>query len=487
MGQFFNLQDLGAIAPELELMLFGMILLIADLLVENKKWLGIISLGGIAWSGYFLVRLHGVEVTAYGGLLAIDQFAWFFKLLFLMGAALAIIISMKYLDIEREHHGEYYALILFATMGMMFMAGAMDLITLYISLETMAIATYVLVGFLRGNQRSNEASLKYFLLGAFSSGILLYGMSLLYGIAGSTRFSDITDALQQRLESHPSDPIALVALVTICGGLFFKIAAVPFHQWTPDAYEGAPTSITAYMSVAVKAASFAMLVRIFWFALMPLRPHWVLILTVVSVLTMSVGNIAAMTQTNIKRLLAYSSISHAGYLLLGLIAGNSTDLNPTGVTGIVMYLFVYTFTNIGVWAVVVALRRKDIVGEQVDDLNGLIYKQPAAAILMLIFLLSLAGMPPTGGFIAKYYLFAGLIETNHAKLAVIAVLNAAVSMYFYLRIVVAMFMKESNEKTGLALSPGIVVALALALIFTMWIGFYPDPFIHLAREAVFLS
>jgi NADH-quinone oxidoreductase subunit N len=484
MGQFFNLQDLGAIAPELELMLFGMILLIADLLVEDKKWLGFISLGGIAWSGYFLVRLHGIHTAAYSGLLAIDEYSWFFKLLFLTGAALAIIISLKYLDIEREHHGEYYALILFATMGMMFMAGAMDLITLYISLETMAIATYILVGFLRGNQRSNEASLKYFLLGAFSSGVILYGMSLLYGIAGSTRFSEISDALEQR---PANDPISMIALVALTAGLFFKIAAVPFHQWTPDAYEGAPTSITAYMSVAVKAASFAMMLRIFWFALLPLRPHWVLILTVVSILTMSVGNIAAMTQTNIKRLLAYSSISHAGYILLGLIAGNATELNPTGVTGIVIYLFVYTFTNIGVWAIVVALRRKDIIGEQVDDLNGLIYKQPTAAVLMLIFLLSLAGMPPTGGFIAKYYLFAGLIDSDHSKLAVIAVLNAAVSMYFYLRIVVAMFMKESNEKTGLALSPGIVVALALALIFTLWIGFYPDPFIHLAREAVFLS
>jgi len=476
MGQFFNVQDLGAIAPELELMLFGMILLIADLLVEDKKWLGFIALGGTAWSGYFLVRLHGVEVSAYSGLLNIDQFAWFFKLLFLLAAALTIVISLKYLDIEREHHGEYYALIMFATMGMMFMAGAMDLITMYISLETMAIATYVLVGFLRGNQRSNEASLKYFLLGAFSSGILLYGMSLLYGIAGSTRFGDIADALDQR---SLGDPISMIALVAIAAGLFFKIAAVPFHQWTPDAYEGAPTSITAYMSVAVKAASFAMMVRIFLGALSPLREHWVVILTVISILTMSVGNIAAMTQTNIKRLLAYSSISHAGYILLGLIAGNAT-----GLTAIPLYLFAYTFTNIGVWAVVVALRRKDIIGEQVDDLNGLIYKQPTAAILMLIFLLSLAGVPPTGGFIAKYYLFAGLIESDHSKLAVIAVLNAAVSVYFYLRIVVAMFMKESNEKTGLALSPGIVFALAVALLFTLWIGFYPDPFISLA-QAVF--
>jgi NADH-quinone oxidoreductase subunit N len=477
MGQFFNLQDLGAIAPELELMLFGMILLIADLLVENKKWLGYIRLGGIAWSGYFLIRLYGIQpVFAYNGLLIIDPFSWFFKLLFLIAAALTIVISMKYLDIEREHHGEYYALIMFATMGMMFMAGAMDLITLYISLETMAIATYILVGFLRGNQRSNEASLKYFLLGAFSSGILLYGMSLLYGIAGSTRFRDIADALDQR---GISDPISLIALITICAGIFFKIAAVPFHQWTPDAYEGAPTSITAYMSVAVKAASFAMMLRVFIYAISPLYPQWMPILTIVSVLTMSVGNIAAMTQTNLKRLLAYSSISHAGYLLLGLIAGNAT-----GLTAIPLYLFAYTFTNIGVWAIVVALRRKNIVGEQIDDLNGLIYKQPTAAVLMLVFLLSLAGMPPTAGFIAKYYLFAGLIESNHSKLAVIAVLNAAVSMYFYLRVVVAMFMKESNEKTGLMLSPGIVFALAVGMILTVAIGFYPDPFIKLASAVV---
>src|SRR5712671_337989 len=426
MGQFFNVQDLGAIAPELELMLFGMILLIADLLVEDKKWLGFISLGGIAWSGYFLWRLHGIEVSAYSGLLVIDQFSWFFKLLFLLAAALTIAVSLKYLDIEKEHHGEYYALIMFATMAMMFMAGAMDLITLYISLETMAIATYVLVGFLRGNQQSNEASLKYFLLGAFSSGILLYGMSLLYGMTGSTRLTDIADALDQR---SLNDPVSLIALVTISTGIFFKIAAVPFHQWTPDAYEGAPTSITAYMSVAVKAASFAMMVRLFMIALFPLRPQWVPILSVVSALTMTVGNVAAITQTNIKRMLAYSSISHAGYLLLGIIAGN-----PTGLTAIPIYLFAYTFTNIGVWAIVVALRRKDIIGEQIDDLNGLIYKQPTAAVLMLIFLLSLAGMPPTAGFIAKYFLFAGLVETQHSTLAIIAVLNAAVSMYFYLRV-----------------------------------------------------
>lgn len=479
MEPFFRPQDLGAIGPELELALFGMILLVADLLVESKRVLGYIALAGIAWSGFFLWRLNGANVSAYGDLLRIDQFAWFFKLIFLIAAALAILISLRYLDIEREQHGEYYALILFATMGMMFMVGAMDLITLYIGLETMAIATYILVGFLRGSPRSNEASLKYFLLGAFSSGILLYGFSLLYGIAGSTRYGAIADALAER---PVTDPLSMMALVTVCAGMFFKIAAVPFHQWTPDAYEGAPTSITAYMSVAVKAASFAMIVRLFMIPLWDLRPQWVLIFSVVAALTMTVGNIAAITQSSVKRLLAYSSISHAGYVLLGLIAANQT-----GMTAIPIYLLVYTFTNLGVWAIVVGLRRKDVIGEHIDEMSGLFFKHPAVAVVMLILLLSLAGIPPTAGFIGKYYLFAGLIETNHNLLAVIAVLNAAISMYFYLRIVVAMFMRDATEKTGLALSRGLVATMAIALIFTLWIGLYPDPFITMARNAVGLQ
>jgi NADH-quinone oxidoreductase subunit N len=343
----------------------------------------------------------------------------------------------------------------------------------------MAIATYILVGFLRGNPRSNEASLKYFLLGAFSSGILLYGFSLLYGLAGSTRFGAIADALAQR---PPNDPIALLALITVSAGMFFKIAAVPFHQWTPDAYEGAPTSITAYMSVAVKTASFAMMVRVFMIALYPLHTHWVAIMSVVAVLTMTVGNIAAITQSNVKRLLAYSSISHAGYVLLGLIAGNET-----GLVAIPIYLLIYTFTNLGAWAIIVALRRKDVVGEHIDEMNGLFFKHPTAALLMLIFLLSLAGIPPTAGFIGKYFLFAATIQTGHNVLAVIAVLNAAISIYFYLRIVVAMFMRDATEKTGLALSPGIMTTMFVAVIFTLLIGLYPDPIISMARQAFSLG
>src|SRR5437870_2332917 len=479
MSQFFQIQDIGAITPELELVAFGMFLLIFDLLIPDKRKLGLIALAGIAISGFFLYKATGIELSAYGGVLAVDQFANFFKLIFLVAAALSIALSLKYLDIERENHGEYYALILFATTGMMFMAGAVDLVTLYIGLETMAIATYILVGFLRSNQRSNEASMKYFLLGAFSSGILLYGMSLLYGLSGSTRFVDIAEALSRR---PLTDPISMMAMITLSAGMFFKVAAVPFHQWTPDAYEGAPTSITAFMSVAVKAASFAMMVRIFMIAIYPLRPQWIAIMAAVSVLTMTIGNIAAITQSNVKRLLAYSSISHAGYILIGFIAGNATGLTAVG-----LYLLIYTFTNIGVWTVIVALRRKDVIGEHIDDMAGLYFKHPGAAVLMLIFLLSLAGIPPTAGFIGKYYLFAAAIETGHNVLAVIAVLNAAISLYFYFRIVVSMFMRDATEKTGLTYAPGLTMTLAIATVFTLLIGIYPDPFIAMARHAVVLG
>src|SRR5215472_6775393 len=459
MPQFFqsiSIQDIGAIVPELELAVFGMFILIFDLLVVEKRKLGYFALAGIAASAVFLFRLRSVDFSAYGGALSVDSFAMFFKLIFLLGAALSIAISLKYLDIERENHGEYYALILFATMGMMFMAGAVDLVTLYIGLETMAIATYVL-------------------LGAFSSGILLYGMSLLYGISGSTRFVDIAEALQRR---PLTDPISLMAMITLSAGMFFKVAAVPFHQWTPDAYEGAPTSITGFMSVAVKAASFAMLVRIFMVAIYPLRPEWLPIMVAVSIMTMTIGNIAAITQSNVKRMLAYSSISHAGYVLIGFIAGNET-----GLTAVPLYLLIYTFTNLGVWAVVVALRRKDVIGEHIDDMAGLFFRHPAGAVLMLLFLLSLAGIPPTAGFIGKYYLFAAAIQTGHNSLAVIAVLNAAISIYFYFRIVVSMFMRDATEKTGLVYAPGLTMTLAIATVFTLLIGVYPDPFIAMARHA----
>jgi NADH-quinone oxidoreductase subunit N len=477
VGEFFQLSDLRAIAPELALTVFGLSLLVLDLLVRDKRKLGYWALGGLSVSAILLFRNSDIAAgleSAYGGQIVVDPFSDYFKLIFLIAAGLTIGLSMRYLDIEGEQHGEYYALLLFATMGMMFMAGGTDLVTLYIGLETMAIATYILVGFLRRSQRSNEASVKYFLLGAFSSGVLLYGMSLLYGISGSTNLNEIADALTRR----GADPVSLIAMITVAAGLFFKIGAVPFHQWTPDAYEGAPTSVTAFMSVGVKAASFAMMVRVFMTGIGPLRDQWVPVLAAVAVMTITLGNVAALQQTNVKRLLAYSSISHAGFVLLGLIAGNET-----GMIAIVLYLFVYTFMNVGAWGIVVALRRKNVIGENIDEMNGLSAKHPVAAVVMLIFLLSLAGIPPTAGFIAKYYLFAAIIETEHFTLAVIAALNVAIGLYYYMRVVVAMFIAEPGEATGISFSRGVASVLVITLALTILIGIYPEWFINWAASA----
>jgi len=340
----------------------------------------------------------------------------------------------------------------------------------------MALCFYVMVGFLRGDKRSNEAATKYLLLGAFSSGFLVYGFSIMYGIAGSTRLTDVAAAIAAR---DAWDPVVFLAMATTSVGLLFKISAAPFHMWAPDAYEGAPTTITAYLSVASKAASFAFLLRIFLGPLASARVSWEPLLAVVAVLTMTIGNLAAISQSNIKRLLAYSSISHAGYMLLGLIAGNET-----GIQGILVYVLVYTFMNLGAFLVVVAMRRKNIIGEDLDDMAGLMYKSPGYAVLMLVVLLSLAGIPPTAGFLGKYYIFLSLIETGHYLLAVVATLYVAVAIYYYFRLVRSMFVGEATELAPVSSSFGLRVALVASGILTLIIGIYPEPFLQLAQRSI---
>src|SRR5208282_1428673 len=382
-------------------------------------------------------------------------------------------------EVEEANVGEYYALLLFSAVGMMFLASGTDLIVLFIALELMALCEYVLTGFLRGSRRSNEAAVKFFLLGAFSSGLLLYGMSLLYGIGGSTKLSIIAEHLRDR---PASDPLSWIALITLLAGMFFKIAAVPFHQWTPDAYEGAPTSITAFISVAPKVASFAFMIRILFMGLWPLRVEWQALTIGVAIATMTLGNLAAITQSNIKRFFGYSTISHVGYLLLGLVA--AADGSGDGLRAIVIYLIVYAFMNLGAFAVIIMMRRRDIIGDEIDDLSGLMSRAPALALLMLIFLLSLAGIPPTAGFIGKYYIFLSLIETGHYYLAVLGVVYSVVALYYYFRIVVVMFMKRPLDEVPLATSFALRVALGVTLAMTLAIGIYPQPIIVIAREAI---
>jgi len=486
-NQFFQRADYAAITPEIVLTMFGLGILLIDFLIQEKrdKYLNAVTaLIGLGMAGVQLVRfwrgtLVPIPHSGFGGAFTLDSFALYFKLIIVIATALVVLISAKYLEIEEAHFGEYYALLLFSAVGMMFMTSGRDLIVLFIALELMALCEYVLTGFLRGSRRSNEAAMKFFLLGAFSSGLLLYGMSLLYGIGNSTNLAVIAG----RLADRPSpDPLSWMAMITLLAGLFFKVAAVPFHQWTPDAYEGAPTSITAFISVAPKAASFALLLRILLVGIWPMRAEWQMLTIGVAVATMTLGNLAAITQTNIKRFFGYSTISHVGYLLLGLVA--AADGNKEGVTAIAIYLLVYSFMNLGAFAVIIMMRRKNLLGDEIDDLSGLMTRAPGSAILMLIFLLSLAGIPPTAGFIGKYFILLALIQTRHYVLAVLAVAFAVVALYYYFRIVVAMFMKNPPDTVPLATSPGLTVALGVTLGMTLLVGIYPQPFIVLAREVV---
>jgi NADH-quinone oxidoreductase subunit N len=504
--------DLQLIAPELILTVCACVALVMEVILpyRKSKLTAYFSLGGLALAFVSLaVQWRGLSgampVDAFYGMVRIDGFALLFKAIFLISAALAIGISTRFLDIEGEQHGEYYALILFATVGMMFIACGYDLISLYISLELMALTFYVLVAFTKREKKSNEAAMKYFLLGAFSSGILLYGMSLIYGIAGSTNIGEIgtsfsqlmpkvqtaIEAVRSRNFSNEQEalaglrPLMLLGMIALGAGLFFKVAAVPFHMWAPDVYEGAPTSVTAFLSTGSKAASFALYARIFSEALGGMREDWAPLLGLVAAITIMVGNWAAVTQENSKRLLAYSSISNAGYLLLALVANNLF-----GYIGLIVYLFVYTFMNMGAFGVIISLRRRGIIGDNVDDLTGLGQKAPLMAAMMALFMLSLGGLPVTGGFIGKYFLFGGLILRGQADkkawyywLAGWAILNTVVSFYYYFRFIKVMYLGDRiADNKPLALSPALQMALVISVIGIILIGIYPQPLISLAQD-----
>jgi NADH-quinone oxidoreductase subunit N len=488
-SQMFTGTDYLLSLPMILLTLFALGILMIDLMIPAEwKWtnavtafVGILFAGAGVWKiQHALDGSHLIAQQGFLGALVVDRFAIFFWYLFLAGAAVTILISARYLEIEHENHGEFYALILFSVVGMMCMASGFDIVLIFIGLELMAISTYVLVGFLRTNRRSNEAALKYLLLGAFSSGIFAYGLSLFYGLSGSTNLQVIGRMLEMRIRANGghADPVAVLALLTTSVGLFFKIAAVPFHQWAPDAYEGAPTSVTGFMSVAVKSAAWAMLLRIYIWGLYPLRPVYLPLLIFVAIATMTGANLAALTQNNLKRLLAYSSIAHVGYILLGLIAGDAIYPTEDGIKGILIYLMVYTFMNLGAFAVITSLRQRDVIGDEIDDIAGLFQRAPTEAVLMLIFLLSLAGIPPLAGFYGKYFVFLGLIESGHYVLASFGVLYAVFGLYYYMRVANAMFMRDALDKTRLPVSIAMRTALGVTALATIVIGIFPEQFIR---------
>jgi NADH-quinone oxidoreductase subunit N len=493
-----NVSDLRLIAPELILTLCACVALVMEVILpyRKSKLTAYFALAGIALAFVSLaLQITGpMPIDGFYGMVRIDGFAILFRIIFLISAALAIGISTRFLDIEGEQHGEYYSLILFATVGMMFIACGYDLISLYISLELMALTFYVLVAFTKRERKSNEAAMKYFLLGAFSSGVLLYGMSLIYGLAGSTNVGEISSSVSDivtKIQSDPNianlRPLLLLGMIALAAGLFFKVAAVPFHMWAPDVYEGAPTSVTAFLSTGSKAASFALYARIFSEALPAMRADWAPLLGLVAAITIMVGNWAAVTQENSKRLLAYSSISNAGYLLLALIANNEY-----GRIGLIIYIFVYTLMNMGAFGVIISLRRRGIIGDNVDDLTGLAQKAPLMAAMMAIFMLSLGGLPMTGGFIGKYFLFGGLILQGAAEnktwyywLAGWAILNTVVSFYYYVRFIKVMYLGDRiADNKPLALSPALQVSLIACLIGVIAIGILPHKVLKITRDLV---
>jgi NADH-quinone oxidoreductase subunit N len=457
-----SLSDFWFILPELVLTAGSLVVLIADVLLPRRNqvlaWIAIAVLGATAVA---LVPIAGAHQEV-ARLIAVDRFALFFKIVFLTAAIITVLMSIRYLDVEGASPGEYYFLILCATLGMMVMAGGIDLITIFIGLETMAVSFYILTGFIKPNQRSNEAAVKYFLLGAFSLGILLYGMSLMYGLSGTTNLRAMTFTGLQR------DPRLILAVILVVAGVGFKIAAVPFHMWAPDVYEGAPTPVTAFLSVGSKAASFAMLLRIFVEGLPSMNADWRLLFEVLSIVTMTIGNLAALTQTNLKRMLAYSSIAHAGYVLIGVVAGT-----PRGISAMLIYLLVYAFMQLGAFGVIVLMRRTDVVGDELKDFSGLSFRHPFAAFAMLLFMLSLGGIPPTAGFMGKFWLFSAAIDAGYYALAVIGVLNSAVSLYYYVRIVVFMYLKREAIGSEPRTNPALAVALAVAVAATLVLGVYP--------------
>jgi NADH-quinone oxidoreductase subunit N len=497
VSPFYTTVDNLAIQPALILAIFGCAVLLLEFVlgrtkaIRTRRWTLGLSLAGLAFTGRSLMTQRDAMLadagrfTAFSGAVSVDGFALFFNWIFLAASLVTILISYRYLQIENEDRAEYYGLVLLAQCGMYFLAAGTDLVTIFIGLELMALSFYILVGFLRGEQRSNEAAMKYFLLGVFSSALLAYGFSLLFGIAGSTRLKEIGTAIQ----AHSlRDPVVLVALGVTSAALLFKISAVPFHMWAPDAYEGAPAPVTAFLSVGSKAASFALLLRFFLEPLSSLRDAWQPLIVAVAVLSMTAGNLAAITQRNLKRLIAYSSISHAGYILLGLVSGNET-----GFQGIAVYVLAYTFTNLGALLIVAALRKKHSEGlqEELGDISGLARRNPAYAAFMVVFLLSLAGLPPTAGFLGKYYIFLSLIQTGHNILAVVATLYVAVAVYYYFGIAKMMYTGEeprgstdtesASKGSLISSSLGVRVALGITAAATIAIGLYPEPFLRFAE------
>jgi NADH-quinone oxidoreductase subunit N len=429
---------------------------------------------------YFSKGLWGADVSLFSGLYVIDGFGTFFKVVILVILALVTIISRRYMEREGQPAGEYYSLMSLGALGMMCMVSSNHFITIFIGLEVMSLAIYVLCGLFREHIRSVEASLKYFLLGAFATAFLLYGMALTYGSTGLLDIVKIGAFVQ--VAGFKASPILLMGMAFLIIGFGFKIASVPFHMWTPDVYEGAPTSITAFMATGVKLAAFAAFLRVFYTAFYSFIPEWSVVLWFLAVLTMTVGNVVALVQTNLKRLLAYSSIAHAGYLLVAFITGDKILSSS-----ILFYLLAYAFMNIGAFTVIILLGRKGEENEEIENYAGLAVRHPFIALCMSIFLLSLTGIPPLAGFMGKFYVFSAAVKSHFYWLAIIGVLNSAVAAFYYLRVLMYMYFRDPMKDIGrIDMAPGYILVMLISVAALIYIGIFPREFLLMAEKSVLI-
>lgn len=473
--------NFAAIMPSLVLACFSMALLLINAFSRRGATAHVagISLLALVVTGFSALSAWDNPQVGFAGHVVLDNFAVFFTFVFLISAALTVLMSDAYLKREGYPIGEFYSLILFSTVGAMIMASGTDLMTIFLGLEVLSVSLYVLAGFFRGQKKSNEAGLKYFLLGAFSTGFLLYGMALIYGVAGTTNLVDIGAHFSLSPQSA-TNPVAIAGMMLMATGFLFKIAIAPFHMWAPDVYEGSPTPITAFMSAGPKAAAFAAFMRIFIVSLSSMQSTWETAFWVLAVLTMIAGNFLALNQQNLKRMLAYSSIAHAGYAMVGLVAANAI-----GVSGVLYYMLAYGFMNIGAFAVLVLIGKKGEENLTLDGIRGFGYKRPLLGVMLTICLFSLMGIPPSAGFSGKFYIFAGALNAGFVWLAILGVLNSAVSLYYYLRVMVNMYFKDPEEDfEWIKLTPGATICIVISVIAVLYMGILPSGIMSLARQAL---
>lgn len=486
-------RSINLFKPETTLLITLLIGIIVDVVFKKvRNIVGYLSLVGFIISFIFLFYLPNESQPSFFAMIVVDPFSLFFKQIILISSIIVIVLSLFSKELQDSKHnlGEYYIFITGMAFGMFLLSGATNLVMIYLAIETMSISSYILTGYTKEVQRSSEASLKYVIFGAVSSALMIYGISILYGLTGTLNLFGISDMLNR---ANISVIPLMISGLLILAGLGYKISAVPFHFWTPDVYEGAPITITAFLSVASKAAGFAVLIRFLKITFVdfsaPLQVEawsilkgidWKLIIAILSVLTMTVGNVVALWQTNLKRLLAYSSIAHAGYILMGLVV-----FNDTGLTAILVYIIVYLIMNFGAFLVVMLVANK-IGSEEIDDYNGLAYRSPFIAVCFAIFLVSLTGLPPTAGFIGKLYLFAALIKTNYIWLAIIGILNSVIGLYYYAKVFRNMYIRETDfDKTKtIEFSPVIKLLLLVFAIPSILFGLYFTPIVNWAQASI---